>query len=121
MKQYLIVLLVLMTCNLMSDDVRIVWIGNSEGEKVTHYEVYKAEGSDSTDLNLVLIDSVDHVFEGQEHFYVTPFDSNYIKGGVRAVNANGASLDTSKTRAYSQQELALPSSILFASPAIRRN
>ena len=121
MKKYLIVLLVLITCNLMSDDVRIRWFGNAENENVTHYRVYKAEDGDSTNLNLVLVDSVLHGGAGQDHFYITSFDSNYIKGGVQPVNANGACPVISETRAFSQEELALPSPALMASPGITRN
>ena len=121
MKKYLIIVMVLVACNLMSTDITIVWIGNADNEEVTHYRVYKAEGNDSTALNLTYIGDAPHTIAGAEIEFTTTFDStlSYVKAGVEAVNAVGVS-ERSESRVYLKGELALPSAPLMASPAIRR-
>lgn len=114
MKKYLIILLVLMTCNLMSDDVRIIWNDNPESHNVLTYIIYKAEGSDSTLLTLVPIDTIPDIWIGGQCEYVASFDSSFIRAAVAATNIHGTGERSDPTRAYSQGELFVPGKVKMA-------
>lgn len=117
MKKLIFYLFILVSCNLMSTDVRIIWHANPDNENVTHYRVYKAESNDSTNLNLVYMGDVQHTQYGDTLFFITSFDSGYIKGGVQAVNFYGVS-DTAITKAHSQGDIFPPSKVLMAGTGI---
>ena len=121
MKKYLIILLVLMTCNLMSDDVRIIWYDNPESDNVTTYTVYVIQSSDSSNLNLIPVDTIPDIWTGGLCEYVFDFDSTYIRVAVSAQNINGSGEISDTTRAYSQGELFVPGKVNMATIPITGN
>jgi hypothetical protein len=121
MKKYLIVLLVLIACNLMSEDVRIIWNDNPSADSVLTYTVYVAQGSDSTLLTLVPVATVNDVWDGGECEYIVSFDSSYIQAAISATNRHGTGERSDPTKIYSRGELLVPGKALMAAPAIRGN
>ena len=109
MKKLLIVILALIACSLMSEEIKISWTANPDNERIDYYEVYKAEGNDSTNLPLVLIDTVNHGNRsyGDSVEFISTMDFNYVRAGLRAINSISISPMTI-SRVYSKEELFPP-------------
>ena len=128
MKKYLsklttmwIVLLVLMVCNLMSDDVRIRWNDRPESDNVLTYTIYVVQSGDSSNLNLIPVDTISDIWTGGLCEYIFDFDSTYIRAAVSAQNINGSGEISDTTRAYSWGELFVPGKAQMATIPILGN
>ena len=122
MKKYLIVLIVfILVCSVQSDNVRIVWNDNPEADRVTNYIIYIYQGSDSTNTNMVPIDTIPDIWTGGQCQYIFDFDSLYIRASVQAGNSVGYGEPSDTTRAFYRGELFVPGKVNMATMPIIGN
>ena len=115
MKKYMIILIILfLVCNVQSDNVRIQWNDNPESDNVTNYVIYVIQSSDSTNTNVVPIDTVQDIWQGGICEYIFDFDSLYIRAAVKAGNNIGYGPSSDTTRAFSRGELFTPGKVSMA-------